>query len=249
MDVAQVGDAVAKSLLVVHAISGCDTTSALFGHGKKGVLKVLTKSKEIMSLAQRFGADDVTNDEAIDLGKQLLAVIYGGKPTDNLNGMRHNIYCHLTSTATRAVQPERLPPTENSAKFHSLRTHLQVLQWKTLMSCNANPEEWGWKKSDDDTYLPIATDIEPAPEDILNFVRCKCRQACVTLQCSCRKHGLECVSACKHCHGSSCDNAKSAENLLTSDDDDDAAATCVAEPLPEGDFDDNIEYFIPWVNE
>jgi hypothetical protein len=37
------------------------------------------KNEEIMSLAQRFRVDNVTNDEAIDTGQQLIAVIYGGK--------------------------------------------------------------------------------------------------------------------------------------------------------------------------
>jgi hypothetical protein len=32
------------------------------------------------------------------------------------------------------------------------------LQWKTLMPCNADSEEWG-RKTDDGNYLPIATDI------------------------------------------------------------------------------------------
>jgi hypothetical protein len=51
---------------------------------------------------------------------------------DNLNRMRHVIYCHLTSAATRAVLPERFSPAENTAKFNGLCTHLQVLQQKTL---------------------------------------------------------------------------------------------------------------------
>jgi hypothetical protein len=29
----------------------------------------------------------------------------------------------------------------------------------------------------------------------------------------------------------------------------DLTTTLVVEPLPEEDFDENIEYFIPWVNE
>ena len=38
------GDTAAEQLLAVHAISGCDTTSALFGHGKSSVFrKVVAK--------------------------------------------------------------------------------------------------------------------------------------------------------------------------------------------------------------
>ncbi len=250
----RIGEAAARTLPTIHAISGCDTTSSLFGHGKKGMMKGFTKCDKMMQLAQHLGVDSVMRAEAVDVGLQLIASMYGGKLTDNLNQLRYTNYCHLTSTATHAVLPERLPPTVNAAKFHILRTHLQVLQWKSLMSCTADPEQWGWKLTDV-KYVPIATDIEPAPADILNFVRCECnttsRQPCGTPQCSCRKHGLECVSACKHCHGSSCENATAvdSESLLTSDADDDEDVFTHIEPLPEEDVDDNIEYYIPWINE
>jgi len=53
----QVGDITARALLTIHAISGCDTTSAVFGHGKTSVLKALTKSNDITQLAQLLGSD------------------------------------------------------------------------------------------------------------------------------------------------------------------------------------------------
>ena len=250
----QVGDSTARALLAIHAISGCDTTSAMFGHGKTSALKVLTKCNDITRLAHLLGCESLEQSEVVNAGLQLIAVMYGGKVSDDLNLMRYSMYCHLTSTATRAVLPERLPPTVKAAKFHILRTHLQVLQWKSLMSCKADPEQWGWKLSDD-TYIPIATDIEAAPSDILNFVRCKCsttsRQPCGMAHCSCRKHGLECVSACKHCHGTSCENAATVDSdtLNMSDADDNVLRVDHVESLPEEEVDDNLEYFIPWVNE
>jgi hypothetical protein len=45
------------------------------------------------------------------------------------------------------------------------------------------------------------------------------------LQCSRHKHRLECITACEHCHGSSCD----AENWLMSDDDEDDDAINVVD--------------------
>ena len=59
---------------------------------------------------------------------------------------------------------------------------------------------------------PIMTDLEPALESLLKFVRCKCKLStanpCGTNTCSCRKHGLKCVTACGDCRGESCRNAK-----------------------------------------
>jgi hypothetical protein len=54
------------------------------------------------------------------------------------------------------------------------RAHLQVVQWPTLMATNIQPTDWGWKVSND-RYISILTDLQPAPEEMLNVVRCKCR--------------------------------------------------------------------------
>ena len=59
--------------------------------------------------------------------------------------------------------------------------------------------------------LPTMTDKEPAPENLLVVIRCKCklssRNVCGTNLCSCRKSGLKCVAACEGCRGDECNNA------------------------------------------
>jgi len=54
------------------------------------------------------------------------------------------------------------------------------------------------------------TDLKAAPEKILRFVRrnCNCSKTnpCSTKVCSCKKHGLVCVSACGDCHVVYCEN-------------------------------------------
>jgi hypothetical protein len=74
-----------------------------------------------------------------------------------------------------------------------------------------NALDWGWK-IENDLYVAITTDLKPAPDDILNVISCKCRMlknnACSSQVCSCRKHGLKCVVACKHCCGKVCTNAE-----------------------------------------
>ena len=56
------------------------------------------------------------------------------------------------------------------------------------------------------------SDINAAPENLLKFVRCKCKLSsknpCGTSMCSCRKHGLKCVTACEDCRGENCNNAE-----------------------------------------
>ena len=110
------------------------------------------------------------------------------------------------------LEPERLPPTERAAYFHGLRVHLQTLTWKTLDTKNPLlAEDWGWKMVEN-KLRPIKVDIEVAPERLLKVVRCKCKSTsknqCRSNVCSCRKHGLQCTSACGEYFGGNCFNKK-----------------------------------------
>ena len=48
-----IGDKAVQQLLVVHALSGCDTTSALFGRGKAIIYKKILQSSNILSLTDK----------------------------------------------------------------------------------------------------------------------------------------------------------------------------------------------------
>ena len=54
----------------------------------------------------------------------------------------------------------------------------------------------------------------PVPEELLKFVRCKCKVAstslCSTKLCSCLKHGFTCVTACSDCRETECSNVSEA---------------------------------------
>jgi len=116
----------------------------------------------------------------------------------------------LAATTSSTMRPERLPPTERAAFQHSLRVHLQVMTWKRLNVSQMEPCEWGWMV-EKGRMTPFMTDIEPAPDDLLKYVRCKCKASsripCSTNLCSCQKSGLNCVTACRDCRGEECQNA------------------------------------------
>ncbi len=72
--------------------------------------------------------------------------------------------------------------------------------------------------------MPILTDIDPAPDKLLNFVQCKCkvssRNPCGTNLCSCRKNKLKCLSACGDCRGENCMNCEETVLEIVNSDDD-----------------------------
>ena len=191
------GDAVCEHILFAHALLGCDTTSRVFGIGKPVGLAKLRKDI-FLQQADTFSIGHSSKEDIINAGENSLVCIYGGHFAETLDGLRLRRFVEKTSSSTAPVQPKTLPPTSAAAKHHSLRVYFQVQQWKGNKSLN--PEEWGWKVHEG-TMVPISTDRAPAPPELLEAIRCKCRTGCSTMRCSCRKNGMDCSMACSECRG------------------------------------------------
>lgn len=99
-----------------------------------------------------------------------------------------------------------MPPSEGAAKMHALRVHYQSVFWRTLGQTDLKPTDWGWKEING-KLVPVHLQGDVAPDNMLNVVRCSCLTKCTSSLCSCKRHGLECVSACKNCRGFECCNS------------------------------------------
>ena len=188
-----------KHILFLHAILGCDTTSRLFGIGKGSILKRIRVNAALKQAADIFAT------EIASAGEKALVAIYNGKKDDSLNSLRLIRYTEKVAKSFSRVEPKSLPPTSAAAKYHSYRVFFQVCDWKNT-ECELLAESWGWKITESG-YYPIMSDLPPAPEELLQVVRCNCTTDCRSTRCSCQKHDLKCTLACGHCRGSACSNA------------------------------------------
>ena len=80
-------------------------------------------------------------------------------------------------------------------------------------------EDWGWKVIGDQ-LVPVATDLPPAPDSLLQLIRCNCLSDCRTMRCTCRKNGMQCSPACGQCKGSACTNCTTALDFESEDSED-----------------------------
>ena len=200
------GPEVTNGILFIHALLGCDTTSSVHGLGKGSSLKLISADSAFQGHAQVFTNPESTRGDIIVAGEAALSSLYKAPPGVSLDLLRLQHFHQKVIISKSFVDPQVLPPTSAATKFHSLRTYFQVQQWMGL-DINLQPEEWGWK-IDGGQYFPIMTDIEVAPVQLLEMVRCNCQTDCSTRRCSCRKHNMECSSACGQCRGV-CSNATS----------------------------------------
>jgi len=199
------GRELCSQLLFVHAYTGCDTTSRIFGVGKKTVLQKLVKGEStIQTSANGFLLPKQANTAIEDLGRKAMSVMFGGKNTDSLASLRYKILNKKIVSAKSFVNPEHLPPTESSTKYHCQRVYYQMMVW-TQMESGMNPVDWGWKL-EDNAFVPVMTNITAAPKSLLHMVHCNCKTSCRTQRCSCRRYGLPCMPACGPCQVDSCEN-------------------------------------------
>lgn len=96
------------------------------------------------------------------------------------------------------VHVHTLPPTSAAEAYHS---HLQVQTW--IGNSSLIPDDWGWELAKG-SLMPVKTDLPPAPEKLLQIIRCNCKQNCDTKCSNCRKHGLDCSVGYGQCRGVSC---------------------------------------------
>ena len=199
----KLGLSICSKLLFIHAITGCDTTSRLYGIGKASSLLKIYSSNELGKIADVFMTDQVNRD-IIKAGENALVILYNGDPGQNLNALRFKNFQEKVLKSYKYVDARELPPTSEAAKFHCLRVYYQIQVWMGK-SEHLDPKKWGWEIASDQ-LMPIKTDMPPAPKELLNIFRCNCKTGCSTKRCTCRRHALECTPACGECRGLSCSN-------------------------------------------
>jgi hypothetical protein len=200
-------------ILFVHAFSGCDTTSAVYGKGKKQILKLIENERELSNWVKIFYKLDATHNEIKIAGESIFLSLYGSKAgQDTLDSLRFKLF--QKSLKKSVIKLESLPPTSDSAALHAFRTYYQVQLWS---GNKLKPEEWGWTRTND-ILLPLKTNLEPAPEHILKLVSCCCKGECSTAKCSCFKSGIKCSSVCKYCEGAICTNSSEETKKVNEED-------------------------------
>lgn len=213
----QLGREVCRNLLFLHAMTGCDTTSRLYGVGKATALKKFENVPCFREQANTFSCHSAVSD-VVAAGEKALVALFGGKPGVGLDSLRYQRYFEKLATKTSHIQPQNLPPSAAAARFHSLRVYLQVKQWQGE-DAEMLIEDWGWKVIGDQ-LVPVATDLPPAPDSLLQLIRCNCLSDCRTMRCICRKNGMQCSPACGQCKGSACTNSTTALDYESEDSED-----------------------------
>jgi len=199
----ELGEKLSNSLPVIHALSGCDSTSAFYGMGKKRWSSVLTKHLPLLEGLSEIGEDPINISRRAEVAvTQTVSCLYNDTLSENIDDIRYELFSKKGSSS------ERLPPTSDALKEHTKRANYQSYIWKSATKQNLNlpsPVEAGWTTDENSSIVPKKMTQQPAPEAVIDFTRCSCKTDCSTGRCKCRKENLPCTDACA-CEEEICEN-------------------------------------------
>ncbi|GBM48840.1 hypothetical protein AVEN_21622-1 [Araneus ventricosus] len=136
---------IADNILFVHAMSGCDTTSALFNYDKMKFVQTLENNSHL-KVIEIFKNPDITPEAVVDAGNRFLVALFGypisASDTPSLNNVRYK--CYKKSSFNKSSNMASLPPTEAAAHQYSLRVYHQIQPW---LGNKKRSEDWGWERT------------------------------------------------------------------------------------------------------
>ena len=186
----------AKGLPVFHALTGCDQTSSFAGRGKVTAWDTWERYPDVTTAFKELSMTPTaeTVERCQPLIERFVIQMYdsSSKFTD-INDARKKLF------TKRGGAMDAIPPTKAALCEHIKRVAYQAGHcWgQTLRSEPSlpSPDEWGWQKSDTQTWQPLWTKLPEASKAIQELIKCKCMKGCKT-NCKCKKANLRCTGLC-----------------------------------------------------
>ncbi|GFS26659.1 hypothetical protein ElyMa_007060900 [Elysia marginata] len=180
-----------KALPFFHAFSGCDTTSAFFGKGKKTAWQAWQAYSDATEAMAHLADHPFTHlDEDSDcfsVLERLVVILYD--KTSHLSCVdeaRKVLFCHMN----RAM--DKLPPTKNCLLHHVRRAIYQAGIWTKSTQAQfdlPSAQDFAWRQSED-SWKPLWMTVPEVSKACSQLVKCACKDACSV--CKCAKASPKC---------------------------------------------------------
>ena len=165
----------ASVLPFFHALSGCDTTSSIFGKSKKtyDVWKPFLEIKKVFEKIASVQQKSEIYKEDIALLEQYFVVMYSAMCNET-----DVKYCRILLANGGSV--ENIPPTSAALRQNVLRVVLQATKWYRYFEkqrIELDPSNWGWEKVNN-KYLPFWSELAEASLACHELIKCSCKKSC-----------------------------------------------------------------------
>lgn len=218
-----IGPELCKALPALHALTGCDSTSALSGIGKKTALRKLQKAENHLRNISQLGDAIPPTEATVRACEKYVCSLYTTSEAagDTADEVRYWMFCQ------KWQKSECLPPTSDSLHLHIQRANYQSFMWKRSLHAQQalpEPDGHGWQATDDGAQ-PLLMSKDPAHVGLLELTTCNCKSqksACERNHvCACKCNDMPCTEACKCMGGEDCKNPCKVSSTDSTDDEDD----------------------------
>ncbi|XP_056105946.1 uncharacterized protein LOC130084505 [Rhinichthys klamathensis goyatoka] len=190
------GTSVCLALIGIHTFSGCDSTSAFYGKGKRKAFSVACEKEEYLTAFTNLGSSFNLDQSTFELLCTYVCHLYGQSSAENVNDARYKAFCMASS----ALPELSMPPTSDALYQHCKRANYQAAIMRHSLKgimCAPSPVGNGWHLEDGELTVTWMT-RNPAPESVLQAVHCSCKHSkCETGRCSCMSARLSCTDLCR----------------------------------------------------
>ncbi|CAF0867569.1 unnamed protein product [Didymodactylos carnosus] len=185
-----------KMWMVLHALSGCDTTSFIRNISKQKIFKTFFKQPSVYS--ELINMDKLPTTAACMLSAEQLLIECTSLASPNLDELRTiQAISHLRSTSSKSFL-DTLLPTTNAFQYHCKRVSLQCNIWfQSLLNDISYPPLNGNGYCLVDGDIAIEWKSTPSMPDTTLLITCNCQTYCSTKRCKCFKYQLKCTILCK----------------------------------------------------
>ena len=168
------------SMPVLHALTGCDTTSAFWNKGKRIHVANWTKNPWFSDVpvdlaTNTFKKITADSDEFKNIEK-FVSKLYSAEET-SVNNVRKSMFCHTTQDL------RRLPPTRDALLQHCKRMIYQGGVWTQAHDAQCvppSPEEYGWRKEASGTWSPLWIALDTITNATKELLKCACKKVCTS---------------------------------------------------------------------
>ncbi|KAJ8876185.1 hypothetical protein PR048_024094 [Dryococelus australis] len=150
-----------------------------------------------------FNNPSADKGQIITAGEQFLIQLYNNEDFRSLDELCGRMYARplARQAVTASFELAALPPT-SAAQPQDISA-----EWLDNRLC---PTDWGCIVSGK-SLIPVATELPPAPDDLLQLISCACKAECAT-NCCCHTTDLSSSMMCAHCSGRGCHKGSNSEH-------------------------------------
>ena len=138
-----IGSRTCQALVGIHTFTGCDSTSAFYGKGKKKAFDLMTEKTAFIEAFIELGNEFTLEEATFQKLENFVCHLYGHGSSSGVDDVRYKVFC----LAATSLPEKTMPPSQDAQRCHAKRANYQAAIMKRSLRTNIeapSPVANGW---------------------------------------------------------------------------------------------------------